>query len=169
MHIPIAVLVLIVFALVAAAGVILLLLCGGTNRFIGFSVAFEAIADDYTKCKVELKKSNETLAKATDLSMQFQNETFKLQQQIRDLQEEIKQVKQQKKYLTRQYVDMSNEYAWFRSLIRESDPEQFARANATIAAKRKVDTLVGANCGSPVSTPSTPSIESTPSGTAEAI
>jgi len=178
MHVPIAVLVLIVFALMASVGIILLLLCGVTNRFIGFSVAFEAIADDYAKCKAELKESNEDVKQLAKQLHEELGTSLLSQQQIRDLTANVEQVKQQKQYLTHQYVDMSNEYAWFRSLIRESDPDKYARANATIAAKRhhpipifteaascrlSTPSVIPAETGIQ-STESTPSNPSTPGG-----
>lgn len=135
MYVPIPVLVAIVFAMVGAAGMIILLLCGVTNRFVGFSLAFETIAQDYAQCRKEMKEREADFAKTLEVIQGMEKDLEESHKLNKQWMEDNSLMKEQKQYLTRQYIKLSNEYAWFRSLVREADPEKCARAEALVKLK----------------------------------
>lgn len=148
MHVPIAILVVIAVIILGLSGIIVLLMVGISNKFTGYSMAFEAISEDYLKAKDALKKQDEDhqwqlLIMKSNLGddeaiMEQMEKDLEVSHKLYEMRMgEIDQLKAQKQTLTRQYVSMSNEYAWFRSLIRELDAEKCARAEATIRLKKR--------------------------------
>lgn len=148
MHVPIAILIVIVVIILGLGGIILLLMVGISNRFVGYSLAYEAISEDYLKAKAALKKQDEAhKEELLILKSNLGDDEAIMEQMEKDLEvshklhgmrmEEIQQLKAQKHLLTRQYVSMSNEYAWFRGLVRELDADKCARAEATIRLKKR--------------------------------